>query len=390
MHKIRPAMRCRSVFILMVPVTQGGIDSSADVFGCTWSFAAWIVGDESERLIGHASHSSGPDGTPYFLGEEEESSVCAEMLALGWAYIWALDSGLRFGLPFVFAFDSTSVGLGAMGLQRPPEAGTQSNMTKLAAVVTSLRLCLSSLAPVTARHVKSHSGILGNELVDQLAKAASRMLEDYYHRCWPTWPCGFASHQLHAWAWRLLDSSPDSLTLFALPRSQAAGMPLYGKKDILKSQLEECEAHVVGLQETRLAGDQEAADADYWISQASCEPTGCFGVAVWIHKRRPFLLLNGKPVRVQREQLTVVKASPRASIVDVSTPVFRFVIVTTHAPHDVRPGDPGAAKAFWGEVERSLCAFLPQVPFLFLTDANAHRGSVQSDAIGSLAPEAEN
>ena len=149
-------------------------------------------------------------------GENHEDSMCAELLALGWASVWALDFGLLYDSPFVFAFDCTSAGLGTL----------QSRMAPLPAVVASLRLCLTAQATVTCRHVKSHSGILGNELVDQLAKAAARTQEDMYNRCLPEWPHGFARHPLHPWAWRFFECNDDLPTLFAMPseavRLQAA------------------------------------------------------------------------------------------------------------------------------------------------------------------------
>ena len=348
-------------------------------YGCAWSFCAWLVGDKASRLIGHASHCAVPQDTPYYLGEDGADSLCGEMLALAWAYVWALDYGLSYELPFTLAFDCTPEGLDSLGFQRPPGTDAFAMVPPLAAFTVSLRLCLSALAEVIPRHTKSHSGILGNELVDQLAKAASRSAEDFYTRCLPTWPARLASHKLHAWAWRVLETNSDLPTLFALPSESgrlqltrpapvppptdgqppmllegslhvclhlvtanvlslldpapskhsasaphAAGMRLYGKRDVLKRQLEEVQAHVVGLQETRLQGDADAPDADFFMLQASATCEGQYGVALWLSRARPFLWFNGKPVRIEREQLTVVVAEPRLLIVDVSTPVFRF------------------------------------------------------------------
>ena len=358
-------------------------------YGCAWSFCAWLVGDRGTRLIGHASHCAVPRDTPYFLGEEECDALSGELLALAWAYAWALDCGVRYALPVTVCFDCTSAGLGTCGLQHPPRTDSRGNMSGLAAFVVSLRLCLSALVDVVPCHVRSHTGVLENELVDQLAKAASRSPENPCARCLPTWPGLLARHHLHAWAWRLLGTRPDLPTLFALPseaerlqQSQqpavppptdgqppvvldgrlcihvnfvtvnvlslldpvpsrqvlrgpaAAGMRLYGKRDILKQQMEARQVHILGLQETRLQGDVEAPDSDFWILQASATPEGQYGVALWVHKTRPFLWFNDQPLRVQRDGLTVALATPRAMVVDVTTPVFRLVVVVAHAPHD--------------------------------------------------------
>ena len=56
--------------------------------------------------------------------------------------------------------------------------------------------------------------------------------------------------------------------------SPAAGMRMYGKRDLLKQQLDESGAHFVALQETRVAGSQELPDADYFMLHSSCTASG--------------------------------------------------------------------------------------------------------------------
>ena len=73
-----------------------------------------------------------------------------------------------------------------MGPQGPPGSDTLANLSQLASAVVSLRAYLTALVPVTPFHVKSHSGVLENELVDQVAKAAARSPEDVYESCLPS------------------------------------------------------------------------------------------------------------------------------------------------------------------------------------------------------------
>ena len=419
--------------------------SGRDTFyGAAWAFSVWLTDEHGERYYGHAAHCSVSEDSPFFIGEGPDNSMTAEMLALAWAYVWALDQGVRFAAPIVVAFDCMSAGLASTGFCRPPETSSLMKMPALAEAMVLLRLCLTALVQVTPAHVHSHQGVLGNEVADQLAKAAARVNEPSQQRCLPLWPKQLLSHPLRCWAWKHLDVAPDLPTLFACPseadRLQACpprtnapplhsppardlsghlfvdlrlftynvltlldprggakaacegqvGMRMFGKRDLLKQQLEELQVHVVGLQETRLPETQEAADPDWFMLHASCTPEGQFGVALWIHKQRPFVWLNQTPWRLRREHVTVVCASPRFMAVDISLSVFRCVFLVAHAPHDVPPGDSTAATAFWAEARAALSRIPQHVPLIVLADANAHVGAIPTESVGDLAASPEN
>ena len=149
--------------------------------------------------------------------------------------------------------------------------------------------------------MKSHSGVLGNEIVDVLAKNASKLAEGVgpAERYLPSWPALFAAHPLHQWAWLALDRRGDMPTLYALPSEAArlqsslqpaaaptgrvqpplasggkldnvltllcpgvankgpagtneVGMRVFGKRDLLKRQLIEAGVHVAALPGLRL------------------------------------------------------------------------------------------------------------------------------------------
>ena len=168
----------------------------------------------------------------------------------------------------------------------------------------------------------------------------------------------------------LVDPGPAMRTTAHLP---AAGFRMLGNQEVLKRQLNELEVHVAGFQETRLQDDQEAVTT----------------VALWLHKRRPLLWLNGKPVRIGRDHLTVVSASPRLLIVAISEPAFPCVLVVAHAPHDPKPGQDEDASA-WNTVRAGLLKFPPHMPFIVLADANAHLGGEPTSAVGDLDPDPEN
>ena len=392
--------------------------------GCLWTPRA---------VSGSRSPWQRPAGYPFLAwGEKEESTGVAEQLALAWALVWALDRGLAWTNSFIFAFDNTSAGGGAFGTSLPPGTDTALQLTPL-----SLRLCLAAQATVAHRHVRAHTGILGNEIVDVLAKEAARQAESVFERCLPRWPARLARHALHPWAWMCLDNTGDLPALFALPSeasrlqsqmptlasppgngasplrltgslevrlclityniltllcpgtyrsvsdsSPAAGMRMYGKRDLLKQQLDESGAHFVALQETRVAGSQELPDADYFMLHSSCTASGQFGMAVWLHKRRAFHWVNGRPAGLDRQHLTVLVAEPRLLIVQVACPAFKCILVAAHAPHTLPNGDGEEAQVFWSHVSTALRKVPASIAVVVL--------AIESSAVGSVGADPEN
>ena len=315
---------CMGLVTSVLIFTDGSFKqaSNGELRQCAWAFSVWLQGDVGERYSGHSAYSSVPPHTAYWLGEEEESSSTAEQLALAWALVWALDRGVAFHAPIIFAYDNVSAGGGAFGASLPPGTNSALQTSRLSAVTASLRQCLETRTQVLHRHVKSHSGILGNEIVDVLAKNASKLAEGVgpAERCLPSWPALFAAHPLHQWAWLALDRGGDMPTLYALPSEAArlqsslqpaaaptgqvqpplasggklevslrlvtynvltllcpgvankgpagtneVGMRVFGKRDLLKRQLIEAGVHVAALQETRLAASQLLPDQDFFM-----------------------------------------------------------------------------------------------------------------------------
>ena len=187
----------------------------------TWAFSVWFLDACEARYHGHAAYGATPPDTPYHLGEVTDDVGTAEQLGLAWALVWALDRGVTYQVPICFAFDCMSAGMGAFGLSKQPGTDSAHRTTTLSMLITSLRHAVDALVPVVPMHVRSHTGVLGNEVVDVLAKDASMSHQDFYQRCLPLWPARLAAHPLCAWSWRLFDSQSDLPTLFALPAEAA-------------------------------------------------------------------------------------------------------------------------------------------------------------------------
>ena len=145
----------------------------------------------------------------------------------------------------------------------------------------------------------------------------------------------------------------------------------------------------MGLQETRLKGNQELPDKDWHMWHASCTSAGQYGVAIWVHRHRPFLWLDGRPLKVEAPQVTVLHAEPRLLGLDVSLPTFRCVLASAHAPHTPVSGDTEAAEAFWRVLQQVLRRAPGHVPVILMVDANGRLGDIQSSSVGNCDQEGE-
>ena len=180
---------------------------------CSWAFGVWMLSTTESRYYGHSAHTAVPDGTPFHLGESRDDAMVGELLALAWALVWVIDYGVKFQVHVTVLYDSTSAGGGTFGrIQQSQDAPPK--QPSLPAFVTDLRLCASAQVYLVPGHVKSHSGVLGNEMVDVLAKRAGRSQACLYERCLPTWPAKLAVHPLRSWAWKLFDDASDLPTLY--------------------------------------------------------------------------------------------------------------------------------------------------------------------------------
>ena len=409
---------------------------------CSWAFGVWMQCATGPRYYGHSAHAAVPRDTPYHLGESQDDAFTGELLGLAWALIWVLDQGCRFQVPITVMCDSTSAGGGTFGLVKQHQAAPP-KQPSLPAFVLDLRLCASAAVHLVPGHVRSHTGVFGNEVADLLAKQAGREHEDCYCRCLPLWPGRLSTHPLRSWSWRLLEQATDLPTLYAFPseaaRLQCAdlpiappprlgqkmahlrgtlvldfhcvtfnaltlldpvpkptnnrvkgveGMRLSGKRDLLKQRLLQHDICFAGLQETRIAETCELPDADFWMFHASCTSSGQYGTALWIRKHARLGLFAGSSCCLEHDYFTVVHAEPRLLITAVSAPFLRFVIIVAHGPFDRTTGP--CPFSFWDQVTALLCKFPPTVPILVLGDCNAHVGSCLTSAIGDVCPEQEN
>ena len=410
-----------------------------------WAFAVWAVTVDSLFFLGGCAHTAVPADSPFYLGECADDALNAELLALAWALIWALEYGSSFGVPIEFRYDALSAGGGVFASSRPIELQALDSGMSVAAFATALRQTLESRVSLHHVHVKGHSGDVGNEVCDCLSRHVRRAPESYYQRCLPTWPKQWRLHPLASWGWLVHQSRPDLPSLCALEaeasrlqsasqpdpippclgvqaqhsraadidycfkamtfnvlslftadmpkgkkkRTEGLGLLIAGKRDVIKAQLLAHNFLFVGLQETRLPASGTLPDKDFWMISESADAAGQGGCALWINKSVPYASDSTGPLYIRSEHLTVCASSCRHIVVQVTAPRLRLLVLVAHAPRGPL-GSPACPKVFWDGRLREFHHRAAGSEFLILTDANAHVGSVETSAIRAAGAECEN
>ena len=425
--------------------TDGSAAATAeDAKPCSWAFTVWAICGHQSLLVGCAAAAAAPTGTPYFIGECTQCAFTGELLALCWALAWAIEFAAGFQAPLAFHYDARAAGEGVFGQCALPH--NSSPHYSLAETAVSLRQLAETRVPLSHRHVFGHSGVLGNELADQLAKRARRFVEDPWCRCLPNWVSAFAAHPLKLWAWAVYPTAdtpclfafeseagrlqatrpaawpaplagvsqvqlPDCemhfslcvvsfnvLTLLDRPHFGKAmgvshdepevGMKLLGRREIVKRALRPHRPVIVGLQETRLPGDEVQVDHDYHIFAAGAGPRGEGGCALWLSKTVPFAYQNGSPVYIQAKDVTIVSCSSRHLTANLVTDRLSLHLQVLHVPSAAHiPLE--EVRQFWKARARELHNRIDGSEFIILADANARMGSLISRSVGGHDGEEE-
>ncbi|OLP84483.1 hypothetical protein AK812_SmicGene34646 [Symbiodinium microadriaticum] len=426
--------------------TDGSAASSEDdLRPCSWALTVWLDAIQGRMLLGQASATSAVPGSPYYLGEVEDTALVGEQLALAWGFAWVIEHASPFSLPVTFHYDAQGAGRGAFGQWTPPfrRVDPHPGFPCLSDLLVHLRQLASQFAALEHAYVAGHSGQIENELADQLAKQSRRKPCEYWERVAPTWLSQLAQHKLLPWAWMLHSGAPDLPPLFTIEseakRMQAAdtrpqqapapgvvatehpaclaelcftavsynaltmrdpkgpgqanadkaGLRIVGRKALLKNQLAEIQPLFVGLQETRVPDSNLQPDADYIIFQSASTPQGSLGVALWISKTTPYGHAKGTAQFILPKHCSVFGTSPRHIALDIEAPHLRLAVVALHAP-TLATATLQEVKDFW----RARAAEIEKRPsgadFLLLCDANSRVGSVCTPQVGEHDKEDEN
>ncbi|CAE7717956.1 abcF4 [Symbiodinium sp. CCMP2592] len=416
----------------------------ADIRPAAWAFAVWAVIGDLHLFVGYSAQPTMHTDSPFYVGEHSDTPLEAELLALVWALVWTWDSGLTFGLDIEIRYDCTAAGAGTFAAAKQVRHPSVDGHMELPAFAGALRQAVETHVPIVHTHVKGHSGELGNELCDILSRWARNLCREWQQICLPSWPACLRQHRLCPWCWMAVSSKHDLPALEALEteanrlqrlpqdalpptachkggpirtahvkfrftamtfnvltmfdptaphgkdaRTQNLGFLITGKKCLIKQQLSAHAVLLAGFQETRLPTTGVLPDEDFLILSAEADHRGHGGCALWINLRVPLATAAGTSHHVRRNQVTVTATSPRHLQALIETPHINLVVLVLHAPRIAQAGE-AEVRAFWQQRAADLLARPTCAEYLVLMDANAHLGTITTEAVADHGAEEEN
>ena len=362
------------------------------------------------------------------LGECEQTSMDAESTAIIAMIEFALGNCHLHRDNFFCHFDALSAGFGASGEYNIARSAGMFSHGQTAAriLMTILERRLESMqGTVRGLHVQAHQGHPWNEMVDSLAKAV-------WHGWMPPEKFHFKAadllrHSLAQWAWLEVAPNkelPDLQTILqnespmaykgemdsTLTWHKGAGTqkPLsmnlnmatvnvgtmdyhndseYGmswKALELAKQFDECNLHLVGIQESRARVSKRVITGPYQrLIQAGAH--GQAGVELWIHELAFRHLFKGD-FNAEKD-LCVWFSNSRTLAVRCSMGTINFDVMVLYAPQRGRPSQ--EIIQWWRETAEVFRMRKRDIPVFALGDFNCRIGSVTDGAIGPYACDLE-
>eukprot|EP00438_Fugacium_kawagutii_P031562 Skav203467 [mRNA] locus=scaffold3193:38496:44295:+ [translate_table: standard] len=321
-------------------------------------------------------------------------------------------------------FDCTSVGYGALGLQRVPQHHGHISMRQRGA--RAMLALLQRVSNVIGLHVHAHEMNPFNECADSIA---SCIRQGWFPQHPAKLRCrALLCHPLRDWAWiqvrpsedlpdlrtilnasNVLPEQPWSDATFCLPATTgptcaAVSSPFVFatvnvgtlgqgtqtgtsegyKVQELDRQFFEAGFDVVALQETR-ARHSETKLAPHYFRIIAAGLAGHHGVELWFAKQSAAFNFAG-PFDVH-QHCAVWHSTPRLLAVHVEVGAFSLDVLSLYAPQ--RGVETQEIETWWAELTAVLSRHRSSTPLVLLGDCNARVGSVVTPFIGDLSPDIE-
>ena len=174
-----------------------------------WAFTVWITAGNHTYFHGAAASTAVPPGTPYYLGETDDSSLQSELLGICWALAWLFEYGASFGVPCHLRYDCQTASRGTLCQAHTANVPAPDGGLSLSQLAALLRQCVQQRLVLEGDYIQGHAGHLGNELSDSFAKHARYHVLPLDERVLPRWPAQLAAHPLGRWAWLCAAPSAD-------------------------------------------------------------------------------------------------------------------------------------------------------------------------------------
>lgn len=350
--------------------TDGSADSEQDTLA-SWAFAVVTQIQETWRLVAIDAGVVATDPLePGWTGSEQSGARAGEATALIRAVEWALSESQ--GAQLSFHYDATSVGNAAGGHWGFERGEIQ--MKLLRALSQTLQAVKSD--QIEWQHVKAHTGVFFNELVDGLAKVARKMQANFHEVERPEYlPFVFGEPDPIEWLWMFvrkedrqgilpvckdssfilpplcrkmgvqgrlppkllkMNDSPlevdKKLQLSVLTYNVASLQTHKGQMQVAftREQVQAHELHVACFQETRSkSSNLVISNTHYRIVSAAHAGKG--GLETWLLRRRP---KTGETF-FEKSQIVVLFAHPEMLLVRACFKGTDILLINGHAPHDI-------------------------------------------------------
>ena len=396
-----------------------------------WAFVVMYEVEDSQMpfhyrgvVYRHLSSANEPSESFLGIGEFCHDSLSAEAVAMVWTLTWILQSGLIH--EFEVFYDNCTIGQFMSG---HAQWKCTWEYIRLKTVLSAIRSCLHvAKIPVTFSHVKSHSGLPWNEMVDSVAKTTAKRilpvpflpaqvakalrhprlgymwmeLANSYAIPRPialkatfgcegpfpdriedtTWNYPIASKVQEAVTIHLQFGTINVLTLDPGAKSaQQKGLIQQGRITSLQGQLSEFTIHLIGLQECRTQNALTRHSATHLVFQSGATASGTHGYKLWVDRRAPYARNHKQQFHFQPEHFHIAHADPRCLYAEVNAPHLRLRVLVMHAPHQaaVNPD----FQEWWNEMSCIIARGPTGSPLVVLADTNSQIGNISSDAISN-------
>ena len=402
-------------------------DGSSSEGKAAWACAVFAFHQESWEFMGFMSGQV-PSQQEYHL-----TAMTAELFALLHATWWLVrlcDVNLWKGL-VTFHWDSTVAGQIADG-----HFSSQKHL--LAQHVRQAQQALEAILGrewIVHQHVRAHSGVWQNEMVDAAAKWALQLPPPIDH--------GRAVCQLlkkglkaTAWLWLHLQASNNTMPSYengtlrwnrhgsnpdldvsrvirtgilpqhGLPQSscfgqfhlqvgtynclslgtstddeQGTGQTVLGRVALMRNRAISTGFHVLGIQEARTEVGQTISQTHLRISSGRKED-GTLGVELWIALHKPFCWRqDDEPHCFRPRAAATIYNDPRILVVMYHDPMLRAIFVVAHAPHTGHSAE--ERHTWWNDLQERLSKF-PQEEVILMIDANSRFAGTPTQNFGDL------
>ena len=171
------------------------------------------------------------------------------------------------------------------------------------------------------------------------------------------------------------------LTLY--DSNQNAQGYISARQEALMEQMFLEELHFIGTQETRSKCDGYLSTERYHVLAASATKRGSGGVQLWVSKTFAF---PHRQMHISVGDLKILHATSKRLVVRINSAWIRLIVCVCHAPASSTLEE---AEIYWQATSQSIPKKYQTWPTVYLCDANARLGEVQSGSVGGHGAEDE-